>query len=58
MPDLRSPTAAGLCIALLAVPWVVRAQADTSPACIEVEFIVERIRDYACFSRRLAAAPA
>ncbi|MET0889026.1 MAG: hypothetical protein ABWY09_02720 [Stenotrophomonas maltophilia] len=58
MPDLRSATAAGLCIALLAVPWVARAQADPAPACIEVEVNGERIRDYACFNRLLAPAPA
>lgn len=58
MPDLRSPIAAGLCIALLAAPWLARAQADPAPACIEVEVNGERIRDYACFSRLLAPATA
>lgn len=58
MPSPRSPTTAGLCIALLVVPWVARAQADPPPACIEVEVNGERIRDYGCFSRLLAPAAA
>lgn len=58
MPSPRSPAAAGLCIALLVVPWLARAQTDPPPACIEVEVNGERIRDYACFSRLLAPASA
>ncbi|HAV73175.1 MAG TPA: hypothetical protein DCX91_15200 [Stenotrophomonas sp.] len=58
MPSPRSPATAGLCIALLVVPWVARAQTDPPPACIEVEVNGERIRDYDCFSRLLAPAAA
>jgi hypothetical protein len=58
MPSPPSPAAAGLCIALLAMPWVAHAQADPPPACIEVEVNGERIRDYACISRLLAPATA
>lgn len=58
MPSPRSPATPCLCIALLVVPWVARAQADPPPACIEVEVNGERIRDYGCLSRLLAPSPA